>query len=433
MKISVILPSLNVRSYIEQCLLSVVNQTLYDIEIICVDAGSTDGTLEIIENIAHKDNRIRVLNSTKKSYGYQVNLGIRESSGEYIAVVETDDYIKPQMYEVLYNKAEEYKLDYVKGSFSQILYNDSGRVYRIDSYIFSNKGTSLYNRPINIKENPDIILRDSSIWSGIYKKSFLLENDIWLNESSGASYQDIGFVTQTIMLAKNVLYVDEPFYQYRVNRPGCSTFNMNVLKNCRQEWERLFDNIFVQKKIKLTNELLERLQVTIVGETDKLLDILNYNYMDDYINQNLQPLLDIVYNCCEKYGFKMLDSISKMSNSMEDYSKGIRTQKQLCEEKEILLLEQARNSSGVSIFGAGKLGVRAYELMCKNKIKVFDIYDNSKVGEKFAGLIIKSAIDLKNKKTDELIIVANKFSCAEIKKQLIYMGIEPGRIIEFNY
>ena len=92
-EISVIMPSLNVRPYIEKCLGSVVSQSFKDLEIICVDAGSTDGTLEIINEFARKDSRIKVINSDIKSYGYQMNLGIRYAKGEYIGIVETDDFI----------------------------------------------------------------------------------------------------------------------------------------------------------------------------------------------------------------------------------------------------------------------------------------------------------------------------------------------------
>ena len=78
-KVSVIMPSLNVGKYIRESLTSVCNQTLKEIEIICVDAGSTDGTLEIIKEFAASDKRIKVIHSDKKSYGYQMNVGIHEA------------------------------------------------------------------------------------------------------------------------------------------------------------------------------------------------------------------------------------------------------------------------------------------------------------------------------------------------------------------
>lgn len=97
--ISIIMPSLNVKEFMEECISSVMNQSLKNIEIICVDAGSTDGTLEIINKCAQDDSRIKVFHSDKKSYGYQMNLGISKAQGDYIGIVETDDFIDEKLNE----------------------------------------------------------------------------------------------------------------------------------------------------------------------------------------------------------------------------------------------------------------------------------------------------------------------------------------------
>lgn len=83
-QISIIMPSLNVVNYIEECLLSVCHQTFTNIEILCVDAGSTDGTEQILKKYALEDSRIKFIHSSKKSYGYQVNIGVQEAKGKYI-------------------------------------------------------------------------------------------------------------------------------------------------------------------------------------------------------------------------------------------------------------------------------------------------------------------------------------------------------------
>lgn len=111
------MPSLNVAPYIKNCIESVINQTIKNIEIICVDAGSTDGTLEVLREYEKKDSRIKVILSNKKSYGYQMNLGIDIAKGEYLGIVETDDFISSEMYEELYTIAKEKKLDFIKADF----------------------------------------------------------------------------------------------------------------------------------------------------------------------------------------------------------------------------------------------------------------------------------------------------------------------------
>ena len=101
-KVSVIMPSFNVEPYIKQCIESVINQSLKEIEIICVDGGSTDGTIEILEEYSYIDSRIKLIRTDVGSYGYQMNLGINIANGEYIGIVETDDYIDEDMFESLY-------------------------------------------------------------------------------------------------------------------------------------------------------------------------------------------------------------------------------------------------------------------------------------------------------------------------------------------
>ena len=116
-KVSVLMPSLNVVRYIRECMESVISQTMEEMEILCIDAGSTDGTLEILEEYVRKDRRVRLIKADKKSYGYQMNLGLKEALGEYIGVVETDDFILPNMYEKLYTFAKKNNADYVKSDF----------------------------------------------------------------------------------------------------------------------------------------------------------------------------------------------------------------------------------------------------------------------------------------------------------------------------
>ena len=116
-KVSIIMPSLNVSRYIRQCVDSVLNQTLREIEVIFVDAGSTDGTVEILQEYTQKDSRTKLIHSDKKSYGYQVNLGFDAAQGEYLGIIETDDYADPEMFMRLYECAKKHDADVVKSGF----------------------------------------------------------------------------------------------------------------------------------------------------------------------------------------------------------------------------------------------------------------------------------------------------------------------------
>ena len=113
-KVSVIVPVYNVEKYIGKCIESILAQTLEDIEIICIDDGSTDRSGSILDTYASKDARVRVAHRTNAGYGAAMNAGIAMAEGEFIGIVESDDRIADDMYETLYNMAQLHQLDMVK-------------------------------------------------------------------------------------------------------------------------------------------------------------------------------------------------------------------------------------------------------------------------------------------------------------------------------
>ena len=182
-KVSVIVPLLNAKKYLRQCIDSIRVQTLSEIEIICVDAGSSDGTLDILKEYEKLDIRIRILNSEKKSYGYQMNIGIHTAIGEYIGIVEPDDYVAEDMFERLYDAAHMHDLDFVKSNFYFFMDYEGRRHYRK----YRRKVEGNYNRLLVPKGNLSVLVYGDhgNIWSGIYKRKFLLEKHISFHESGG--------------------------------------------------------------------------------------------------------------------------------------------------------------------------------------------------------------------------------------------------------
>ncbi len=238
-KVSVILPSLNVRRYIRECLDSVVNQTLREIEIICVDAGSTDGTVKILQEYAERDPRIRILSSDRKSYGAQMNMGIRAATGKYIGIVETDDYIREGMYETLYAVAETHNLDFVKADFFRFTNNEKGEL-QLD-YNQLSEDRSVYGKVVRPRDNLSLFLLIMNTWSGIYNRQFLLEQDIWHHETPGASYQDNGFWFKTFAMAQRAYFVNRPFYMNRRDNPNSSVYSKEKVYCMNEEYAYIFD------------------------------------------------------------------------------------------------------------------------------------------------------------------------------------------------
>ena len=116
-KVSVVLPIYNVEQYLRECLDTVVNQTLKDIEIICVNDGSTDNSLKIIKEFAEKDSRIKIIDKDNSGYGHSMNVGIDAATGEYLGIVEPDDFVSLNMFEELAAVADRVKADIVKADF----------------------------------------------------------------------------------------------------------------------------------------------------------------------------------------------------------------------------------------------------------------------------------------------------------------------------
>lgn len=116
-KISIIVPIYNAEKYLEQCLQSIKNQTLKDIEVICVDDGSTDSSPQIMDRFQNEDQRFKVIHKSNGGNGHSMNTGLAAATGEYIGCVEADDYIENNMFEKLYMYTNNGTVDIVKSNF----------------------------------------------------------------------------------------------------------------------------------------------------------------------------------------------------------------------------------------------------------------------------------------------------------------------------
>lgn len=222
-KVSVLIPSFNSQDYIEQCVTSVINQTLEDIEIICIDADSEDNTLAILEELSDSDERIRIIKSDKRSYGHQMNLGFSAAAGKYISIVESDDFIDKEMLENLFNLAEKYDSDITKATFYHYYDDDPEPIMKINN---AKRLLEDVESTFVIEEHPDFLGGHPSIWSGIYKTSFIRNNNILFLEEPGAAWVDNPFFHETALLAERILYRHVPYYFYRETNMNSSSNNL---------------------------------------------------------------------------------------------------------------------------------------------------------------------------------------------------------------
>lgn len=213
--ISVIVPIYNTESYLRQCLQSIIDQTYTDLEIICINDGSTDNSLSIMQEFAERDSRIRIIDKKNQGYGATCNRGIDEARGEYIALVEPDDWIEQDMYADMmeYGACFTQAIDIIKTAYWRIKDPDTEDEKKLNCPY---KGRIMPpQQPFTLKESPELINHHPSIWSALYHASFLREQEIKFKEIPGAGWADNPFLYETLCQARTIAYLDNAYYCYR--------------------------------------------------------------------------------------------------------------------------------------------------------------------------------------------------------------------------
>lgn len=209
-KVSIIVPIYNVENYLEKCLDSLTGQSLNDIEILAVNDGSTDGSLKILENYASKDSRIVVLDKENGGLSDARNYAFPYIHGEYVGFIDSDDYVDPKMYEVMYSRAIETSSDIVECNLH----------HTYDDYEDTEIGRHIHDKK-------ELIMNGRSVvWNKIYKTSWLLETGVRFPK--GLIYEDVNFYCKIVPFLNKIEYVEEPFVHY-VQR-GTSINNFQTLK-----------------------------------------------------------------------------------------------------------------------------------------------------------------------------------------------------------
>ena len=213
--ISVIVPVYNVEKYLSKCLESIINQTYQNLEIICVDDGSTDSSPKILEEYAKKDTRIKILEQTNSGQGVARNYAINLAKGEYIMFVDSDDWLSLNACEVLLNKISLTSSDFV--IFGAYLFDDNKNCERIDSPYWSvDEYREILKRKevFDYKDVKDIIFKRFSPWNKFYNASFLKANNIKFDEK--LEFEDVIFHMKSFLFADRITYCQDCLYNYRL-------------------------------------------------------------------------------------------------------------------------------------------------------------------------------------------------------------------------
>ena len=218
-KVSIIIPIYKVEKYLGECLDSIIHQTLEDIEIICVNDGSPDNCLSIIKEYAQNDDRIIVIDKENGGYASAINTGLKIAKGEFIQIVESDDYCDLNMCKEMYNKIYNTDADFVVADFYFLRNSYKRSVKRSTILEECDKDIEYFN----LETLPYIIKKVAFPWKSLYRAEFIKKNNIQMLQDGNGAYEDQPWNATILSLANKILYLNKPFYYYRVFAVGSSS------------------------------------------------------------------------------------------------------------------------------------------------------------------------------------------------------------------
>ena len=320
--VSVIIPIYNVGEYLSECLSSVVNQTLRDIEIICINDGSTDNSDAILDEYARKDPRIIVINQKNKGQANARNAGLKISKGKYIVFVDGDDWINSEMLATL---------------VLLIVQDVDAIIFGVNIFGEQDESTQKYFRMKFLGKldlSGDIISNcPVPPWNKIYRKDLIVRYKISFPE--GLLYEDNSFHWKYLMQARRVIFVREKFYNYR-GREGSVMFISKLRSPCANDHLLVYLEIFeymkrydfvkkyfhsfirffehclevvciytddLQKSMKIAGDIWNKIDINTNNDIICALKLKNYDYVYKWIGYSF---LEKIFSIKKRYGRKVI-------------------------------------------------------------------------------------------------------------------------------
>lgn len=254
-KVSIVLPVYNTEKYLSQCLDSIINQTFKDFECICINDGSTDSSLKILEDYAKKDIRIKIINQENKGIAYVRNIGINNAKSEYLIFVDSDDWLDKKYLKILYETIVQTDSEIVSCNYKEYYEKEKNFV----SNILPKERMFLNNDKLSLKISK--AYAQPTLWSKIFKISFLKNNKISFFEDYFVC-EDAPFVALVFLYLKKITYIDNVLYFYRKQINSSITANKTnlfigkVYNSIRLMKETTKRNLFDDDIFKITYKFL---------------------------------------------------------------------------------------------------------------------------------------------------------------------------------
>lgn len=246
-KVSIVVPVYNVEAYLEKCMDSIINQTYANLEIVCINDGSTDNSLDILKSYALKDDRVLVITTKNNGISSARNTGTKHSTGKYIMYVDSDDWIELNTCEEAVNKAEEYDADVVFWNYirefencskEKVLFEQDEIVYSSSEEIkaLSRRFLGLYKEELSHPENADTFV---TVWGKLYRTNIITDYNVeFVDLKLIGSLEDALFNLNVFNHIHKAIYVRKFYSHYR--KDNNVSFTKTYRKNLNKQWNNLF-------------------------------------------------------------------------------------------------------------------------------------------------------------------------------------------------
>lgn len=397
-KVSIVIPIYNVEAYLERCLDSIIEQTLKEIEIICVDDCSTDNSREILSDIAKRDSRIKVvLNEKNMGVSYSRNCGIGMATGQYIMFVDPDDYLERDACEFLYRKAQHNGIDVLRFGFNSNRESESRvSVYHENSLKKVDSGYDAFS---------NLVLEDSiHIWSYVWllfiNKDFLILSGIKFE--IGIIYEDLVFTYLLYQKAQRCICVNDRKYFYCVRDDS--------LSKSRQSTKSIASilvgmNLILNAQKNLAGERYVNATYVFLSRMEKMLELFE---LDEPLNEVLtnSELINLYYRLVNMSLYKKRSIVNRVS---------------------CFLLAQSFGESGFYIYGAGKIAKSIFSFFVNEDINVsikgFLVSEKTNNPDSLWGLPVIEMKAFEKTGNDNIILgVSEKYS-KEVEETLEQYGL----------
>lgn len=413
-KVSVVVPVYNTSKYLRECMDSILCQTLKEIEIICVNDGSTDNSLDILDEYADRDSRIHIINQENQGLSCARNAGIHMTKGEYLCFLDSDDMLAVDSLAEMYECAKEKQLDILHYDAECLYENDQLRNKECKDSYYTKKKT--YGGPFGGKEMFCQLMEADDYCDSA---CLLLINKKWLDEKNicfipKMLYEDCMFTFRCFMEAKRIMHISKKCIIYRIRE--------NSIMTSKVGYKNLESRVICYRKVLeylLNNELSKREQEAIVKFENFIL--YNIKWTDNKLDEEeRKKALDA--DAVEKLIFSSIGvgADRKYGISESIYKRGFD--------------ELLRNSDCIILYGAGKIGHKVYSYISKlglrDKVDCFAVSKKQMLHEEYDGVLVKEIGEIEKKDNALVLISARRDYQESMLENVRQMGFKNAEVID---